>query len=98
MAAQRFCGRAAPKGAVFLATPQGRCGQAHMIKSKLQHDQPATRAQAKDGTYMQTRRSLDNAAPFIRTAVNLYELGHSREPGGLGMPPEPASASQRFMA
>ena len=25
-AAQRFCGRAAPKGAVFLATPQGRCG------------------------------------------------------------------------
>ena len=42
-AAQRFCWRAAPKGAVFLGTPQGRCGQAHMIKSKLQHDQPGIR-------------------------------------------------------
>ena len=42
-AEQRFCWRAAPKGAVFLGTPQGRCGQAHMIKSKLQHDQPGIR-------------------------------------------------------
>ena len=69
-----------------------------MIKSKLQHDQPATRAQAKADAYMQTRCSPDNAAPCIRTAVNLYELGRNREPGGLGMPPEPASTAQQFVA
>ena len=83
MAAQRcFCGRAAPKGAVILSTPPGRCGQAHMIKSKLQHDKPATRSEAKYGAHMQTRSLLDNAAPSLRTSVNLYELVRNREPGG----------------
>ena len=63
--AARFCGRAALKSAVLMCAPPGRCGQAHMTKPKLQHDKPATHAQAKGGAYMQTRRSLDNTAPFI---------------------------------
>ena len=65
-AAQRFCWRAVPKGAVFLGTPQGRCGQAHMIKSKLQHDQPGIRhANCESDTRIGPSTDLDGRPALV---------------------------------
>ena len=65
-AEQRFCWRAAPKGAVFLGTPQGRCGQAHVVKSKLQHDQPGIRhANWESHTRIGPRTNLDSRPALV---------------------------------